>query len=52
MWNFRVVFVFGLGNSKGSNAVLWNIQELSFLLFGISMGKVKTEKFQGGFKKV
>ena len=38
---FPGVFVFGLGISKGSNTILWNIQGLSFVLSGISRGKVK-----------
>ena len=37
-WNFQ-----GL---KGSNTILWNIQGLSFVLSGISRGKVKNEKSQ------
>ena len=44
---FPGVFVFGLGISKGSNTILWNIQELS----GIYRGKVKNEKFQGVYEK-
>ena len=39
---FPEVSVFGLGISKGSNTILWNIQELSFVLSEISSGKVKT----------
>ena len=35
------VFVFGLGISKESNTILWNIQGLSFVLSGISRGKVR-----------
>ena len=38
---FPGVFVFGLGISKGSNTILWNIQGLNFVLPGISRGKVK-----------
>ena len=38
---FPVVFVFGLEISKESNIILWNIQELSFVLSGNSRGKVK-----------
>ena len=38
---FPGVFVFGLGIFKGSNTILWNIQWLSFVLSGISRGKVK-----------
>ena len=49
---FSGVFVFGLGISKGSNTILWNIQGLSFFLSGISRGKVKKWKILGGFKKV
>ena len=49
MSNFQGgVFVFGLGISKGSNTILWNIQGLSFVLSGICRGKVKNEKFQRG----
>ena len=44
---FPGVFVFGLGVSKGSNTILWNIQGLSFVLSGISRCKVKNEQFQG-----
>ena len=39
---FSGVFDFGLGISKGSNTILWNIQELSSVLSKISSGKVKT----------
>ena len=46
---FPGVFVFGLGISKGSNTILWNIKGLSFVLPGISRGKKeKNEKFRGG----
>ena len=38
---FPRVFVFGLGIYKGSNTILWNIQGLSFVLSGISWGKVR-----------
>ena len=38
---FPRVFVFGLGISKESNTMFWNIQGLSFALSGISRGKVK-----------
>ena len=48
---FPGVSVFGLGISKGSNTILWNIQELSFVLSEISSGKVKTWKIQGVFSK-
>ena len=41
---FPRVFVFGLGISKGSNTILWNIQGLSFVLSRISRGKVKKMK--------
>ena len=37
---FRGVFVFGLGFSKGFSTSLWNIQGLSFVLSGISRGEV------------
>ena len=50
---FPGVFVFGLGISKGSNTILWNIQGLSFAWSGISRDKVKKRKIPGGgFKKV
>ena len=49
---FPGVFDFGLGISKGSNTILWNIQGLSFVLSGISRGKVKKMKNpKGGFQK-
>ena len=41
MWNFKGVFDFGLGISKGSNTSLWNNQRLSFALSGIFRGKLK-----------
>ena len=41
---FPWVFVFGLGISKGSNTILWEIQGLSFVLSGISKDKVKKMK--------
>ena len=41
MWNFQVSWWFGVGISKGSNAILWNFQEWSFILSGISRSKVK-----------
>ena len=44
------VFVFGLGISKESNTILWNIQGLSFVLSGISRGKERKNS-RGGFKK-
>ena len=50
MWKFQGS-VFGLGISKGSNTILWNIQGLSFVLSGISRGKVKNWKIPGGFQK-
>ena len=40
MWNFQVVLVFGLGTSKGFNAILHNFQGWSIDLSGISRGKV------------
>ena len=44
VWNFQG-FAFGLGISKGSNTILWNIaRRLSFVLSGISRGKVKKMK--------
>ena len=45
------VFFFGLGISKESNTILWNIQGLSFVLSGISRGKERKNS-RGGFKKV
>ena len=48
---FPGVFVFGLGISKGSNTILWNIQGLSFVLSGISRGKVKKWKIPGEFSQ-
>ena len=48
---FPEVFVFGLGISKGSNTILWNIQELRFVLFEICRGKVKKFKTQVSFQK-
>ena len=48
---FPGVFVFGLGISKGSNTISWNIQRLSFVLSGIPRGKVKKLKNPGGFEK-
>ena len=49
MSNFQGgVFVFGLGISKGSNTILWNIQGLSFVLSGICRGKVKKWKIPEG----
>ena len=38
--NFLQVLVFGLVISKGCNIILWNFQGWSFVLFGISRGKV------------
>ena len=47
------VFVFGLGISKWSNTILWNIQGMSYVLSGISRGKVKkVRNSRGVFKKV
>ena len=40
MWKFQG-FVFGVGISKVSITILWNIQGLSFVLSGISRGKAK-----------
>ena len=48
---FSGVFDFGLGFSKGSNTILWNIQELRFVLFEICRGKVKKFKTQVSFQK-
>ena len=49
---FLGVLVFGPGISKGSNKNLWNFQEWSFVLSGISRGKVKNERLQEVFKNV
>ena len=49
--DFSWVFVFGLGISKGSNTILWNIQGLSFALSGISRCKVKKLEIPEGFSK-
>ena len=35
----------------GSNTILWNIQELSFVLSDVSRGKLKKWKLPGGFSK-
>ena len=48
---FPGVFVFGLGISKGSKTILWNIQGLSFVLSGICRGKVKKVKNARGGQK-
>ena len=48
---FPGVLVFSLGISKGCNTILQNFQAWSFVLIGISRGKVKNEKFQGGYQK-
>ena len=48
---FPGVFIFGLGISLGSNAILWNIQGWSYILSGISRVKYKNEKYQGFFLK-
>ena len=66
MWNFQGwpiknyvefpgVLVFGLGISKGYNAILHNFQGWSFDLSGIFRGKVNKWKIpgrEGGFEKV
>ena len=53
---FPGVFVFCLGVPERSNSILWNIQGFSFVLSGISKGKVKKWEISGGggegFKKV
>ena len=51
MWNFQVVLVFGLGTSKGFNAILHNFQGWSIDLSGISRGKVNKWKFPVGLQK-
>ena len=48
---FPGVFVFGFGMSNGSNTILWNIQELSFVLSGISRCKVKKLEIPEGVSK-
>ena len=50
MWKFQGS-VFGIGISKGSNTILWNIQGLSLVLSGISRFKVKKWKTPGFPKK-
>ena len=42
----------GTLKTKKSNTILWNIQGQSFVLSGISRGKVKNEKFKGFLQKV
>ena len=44
---FLGVLVFDLGIFKESNTVLWNCQGWSFVLSGISKGKVKMKYFRG-----
>ena len=39
------------GISKGSDAILWNFQGLSFVLSGISRGKEKKRKIPGDSQK-
>ena len=48
---FPGVLAFVLGISKGSDAILWNFQGLSFVLSGISRGKEKKKKNSRGFSK-
>ena len=50
MWKFQGS-VFGIGISKGSNTIPWNIQGLSLILSGISKVKVKKWKTPGFSKK-
>ena len=50
MWKFQGS-VFGIGISKGSNTILWNIQGMSLVLSGISRVKVKKWKTPGFLKK-
>ena len=47
---FPGVLAFVLGISKGSDAILWNFQGLSFVLSGISRGKVKKLKNSRGIQ--
>ena len=50
---FPGVLVFGLEIFKGCNTILHNFQGWSFVLSGISRGKVYKQKIPGGrFKKV
>ena len=37
--------------AQWANTILWNIQELSFVLSGVSRGKLKKWKIPGGFSK-
>ena len=48
---FPGVFVFGLGISKGSNAISWNILGLSLVLSGTSGVKFKKGKIPEVFQK-
>ena len=48
---FPGIFVFGLGTSKISNRILWNIQGLSFVLSRISTGKAIKWEIPGVFSK-
>ena len=50
---FPKVLVFGLGISKESNTILWNLEGCSFILSGISKNKLKkNEKLQVFFNEV
>ena len=48
---FPWVLVFCLENSNGCNTILWNFQGWSFILSGISKGKVANPKLPVGFFK-
>ena len=50
MWNFKGFWWLGLGIPKESNAILWNFQGWSFVLSGISRGKVKRLKNSRGIQ--
>ena len=50
MWNFQRYWCFGLGVSKESNTILCSFQGWSFVLSGISRGKVE-KKFQWFLQK-
>ena len=51
MWNFKELWWLGLAIPKESNAILWDFQGWSFVLSGISRGKVKKLKNSRGFSK-
>ena len=52
MWNIQESWWFSLVEiSKGFNTILWNFQSWSFVLSGISRGKVREIKNSRGFSK-